>query len=133
MVFPKEETLAAMKELSDLSAPQEAVGKYRAKVEKVLSELLESKGVKLAMASTFLHFFNPTVFPILDQRAYRVIFKRDYTASTSVPISVRTYFEYVEGCIRYHSEVLRGKIPFSRIDQYLYQLDKEIGNGVKMN
>ena len=41
-----------------------------------LEALLETRGVDLAMASTFLRFRNPQVFPIIDRRAYRAVYGR---------------------------------------------------------
>ena len=32
--------------------------------------LMDSKGIRIAMASTILHFFNPKICPIIDKRAY---------------------------------------------------------------
>ena len=134
MIFVDESVLGELKDLSDIKTAEDVVSQEekRKKIEKLLKRLLTSKGLKLAMASTFLHFFNPDVFPILDQRAYRVIFEEDYKQPTSVENQVETYFAYLDGCIKYYNAKLQGKIDFSKIDQYLYQLDKEIGNGVKM-
>ena len=39
----------------------------------ILTSLLKTKGVQLAMASTILRFRNPNIFQIIDQRVYRVI------------------------------------------------------------
>lgn len=39
----------------------------------ILTSLLKTKGVQLAMASTILGFRNPNIFQIIDQRVYRVI------------------------------------------------------------
>jgi len=43
------------------------------KTRKILTSLLKTKGVQLAMASNILRFRNPNIFQIIDQRAYRVI------------------------------------------------------------
>lgn len=84
------------------------------------------------MASTFLHFFNPNVFSIFDQRAYRVIYLNDYQASTIARINADLYMEYLEKCERYYNIRLSDSgIPFSEIDKYLYQLDIKAGNKAK--
>ena len=99
----------------------------------LLSKLLKSKGIRLPMASTILHFLNPKVFTIFDQRAYRVIYKSDYKASTSVAINVALYKDYLSRCLEYYNTHLANLIDFEDVDKYLYQIDIEIGNTVKYN
>lgn len=132
MVFVDDSTLLELKDISNIKTPEDAIGCYLEKVKSLLTHLLESKGLRIPMASTFMHFFNPDVFPIIDQRAYRVIYKKDYKDSYSIKDKVATYIDYLKECINYYNLYLKNKIPFSEIDKYLYQLDKEIGNGVKM-
>ena len=100
------------------------------KIKSVLKNLIKSKGVKLAMASTFLHFFNKDCFPIFDQRAYRVIYKEEYKSSTSVKKQIELYIDYLQRCIEYYqkNELKQHGIDFADIDKYLYQLDKAAGN-----
>lgn len=126
-----DQTIRELKALSAITDPKDALGKNKEQVASVLTHLLESKGFRLAMATTFLHFFNPDVFPILDRRAYRVIFKTDYKDSTSIPKRLGFYFDYLERCIAFHKKVLMGKVSFSEVDKFLYQLDIEIGNELK--
>ncbi len=132
MVFVENSTLLELKDISIIETPEDVIRKDKDKVKSLLTHLLESKGVRLPMASTFMHFFNPTVFPIIDQRAYRVIYKKDYKDPYSIKEKVNTYIDYLQECLNYYNVYLKDKIPFSEIDKYLYQLDKEIGNGVKM-
>lgn len=127
-----EDALTGLYDIKKIRSPEEARVEKREEVENLLRKLINAKGVRLAMASAFLHFFNPNVFPIFDQRAYRVIFKEDYKASLKVEKNVQLYLEYLKKCIEYHRDKLeRHGIPFSQVDRYLYQLDIEAGNGVK--
>ena len=120
-------------EIKNIREKEDAIGKDKLLVEKVLKDLLKSKGIKLAMASTLMHFFNPNVFPIFDQRAYRVIYLRDYKESTSIQYNISLYLDYLNECINYYNNNLkRYNINFSDTDKYLYQIDKEIGNKTKI-
>ena len=100
------------------------------KIKSVLESLIKSKGVRLAMASTFLHFFNKECFPIFDQRAYRVIYEKEYESSTSVKKQIELYIDYLKECNKYYEtkELKQHGIGFADIDKFLYQLDKEAGN-----
>ena len=116
--------------LPNIESKEDAIGKDVDKVKSILFKLLNCKGIRLAMASTFLHFFNPKVFPIFDQRAYRVIYKMDYKNIGSNDNKVNLYINYLKDCINYYEEYLKDKIDFCVLDKYLYQLDKEIGNKI---
>lgn len=99
-------------------------------VKKVIIALLESKGVRIPMGSTVLHFYNPNVFPIIDQRAYRELYGKEIPERCKNNDWVAIYIKYVKDCKAYH-ETKCPNIPFSRIDQVLYQLDKNSGKKVK--
>ena len=134
-VVVSDETLIALNKVRDIKNLADVInGNRKEEVERLLSNLINSKGVRLAMASTFLHFFNPDIFPIFDQRAYRVVNEKDYQAPTALaPESdAKLNMEYLKKCDQYFKTELSGKgIRFSEIDKYLYQLDKEAGNKVK--
>ena len=115
--------------VSDFTSPLEAVKSIR--TEDVLVELLNSKGLKLPMASTVLHFFYPEIYPIIDQRAYRELYNEDYPKTVvSVGNLVGIYKKYIEDCYLYQQEKCP-ELSFSKIDKVLYQLDKDRGNKVK--
>lgn len=78
VVMTDDDVLDKLRQIQDIKSPQDAIEKNETTVKEALQKLLGTKGVRLPMASTFLHFFNPKVFPIIDQRAYRVIFKKEY-------------------------------------------------------
>ena len=83
------------------------------------------KGIRLAMASTFLRFRNPQVFQIIDERMYRVIM-RPVTKQTKlggvtrISDQIDLYIEYLKQlrnvCDRY-------EIKFRDSDRILYQFD----------
>lgn len=131
-VHVSDETLTKLNSIKGIKSPNDAITSTREALEDLLTSLLESKGIRLAMASTFMHFFNQAVFPIFDQRAYRVIYKKDYVARFSTKYNVDLYVDYLQKCIEYYNQNLVGSIPFSEIDKYLYQIDIEAGNDVKM-
>lgn len=110
--------------------------KEHREAEPILRKLLASPGIRLPMASTILRFLNPTVFQIIDDRAYRVLrpgeplypdkpvsgkrFEKYLVNSTAI------YFEYLDTL----HEVVSEKLPFELADRILYQLDIELGNKI---
>lgn len=114
-----------------LQNPLDAVDSEEVKT--LLFELLDSKGVKIAMASTILHFFYPLVFPIIDQRAFRELtggnMPEFYTKDKNLKY-VALYLHYIENCYEYNMEIFP-EAGFECIDKILYQLDKEKSNKVK--
>jgi hypothetical protein len=133
MVSINDKTLQGLYELRKIKTVSEAICSNDARA--ILRSLICSKGVRLAMASTFMNFFNPDIFPIFDQRAYRVIYEKDYIekaySKNNIDEHVNIYFDYLQKCFLYHKEVLEERIPFSKIDKFLYQLDKEMKNKIK--
>lgn len=101
-----------------------------ADIKAVILALLESKGVRMPVGSTILHFYNPELFPIIDQRAYRELYGQEIPERCKNDEWASIYIEYVKDCKVYH-ETKCPNIPFSRIDQVLYQLDKNSGKKVK--
>jgi len=87
----------------------------------LINDLLKSPGVRLPIASTILKFYQPKAFPIIDQRAYYQLFseKLPHNAGTE------TYLQYIKKCIDVGK---RYNIPFEKIDEVLYQKDKEEGH-----
>ncbi len=90
-------------------------------VAELINELLNSKGVGLPLASTILKFYQPRAFPIIDQRAYRQIFGE----KLPIKAGVKIYIKYVKKCVEIGK---RFKIPFEKVDEVLYQKDKNEGN-----
>jgi len=113
--------------LEDISTPENAVKSEKTK--RVVRKLLQTKGMKLPMASTVLHFYFPRVFPIIDQRAYRELYGDEYPQYIKLDAMVDMYMKYIEDTWRYQREKCP-EIPYEKIDKILYQLDKEKGNKV---
>lgn len=98
--------------------PEEAI-KNRDVVD-LIDDLLKSPGVRLPIASTILKFYQPKAFPIIDQRAYFQLFNEKLPQNAGV----ETYLQYIKKCIDIGK---RYNIPFEKIDEVLYQKDKEEG------
>jgi len=97
--------------------------------KKVLSQLLSTKGVKLAMASTILRFKNPQIYQIIDQRVYRVIYWEDMPRVIKIEEAIEFYLGYLTKLKKVCSIY---KIDFYESDRVLYALDKEINSSVKI-
>ena len=111
--------------LNDMKTPVMAVESE--KVKRTVEKLLRTKGMKLPMASTVLHFYFPDVYPIIDQRAYRELYGEEYPRYVGkIEIMVEVYMKYIADTYHYQQENCPD-IPFAKIDKVLYQLDKEKG------
>lgn len=117
-------------------------------LKKLLTEMLKCHGIRIAMASTILKMFNPNVFPIIDQRAYRAVSvllsvwpnvfpindQQAYRDATQNDLKVGNVDKDVENYIDYIGQVEKcrkkncPKIEFSKMDAFLYQIDIENGN-----
>lgn len=97
------------------------------KTEEIVRRMLVCRGIKMPMASTILHFFHPSTYLIMDQRAYRVIFKEEMPNNPSPQM----YTMYLKKCVKYYKDQkLNPDIAFELLDRYLYQMDKEMKNKV---
>lgn len=105
------------------------------KLKKCFNDLIFSKGIHLAMASTILHFYNPDTFPIIDQRAYRELHSEEIPPQ-EMPQNIKKkdafdiYYKYIFDCKKYWENNCK-ESNFSDIDRILYQLDKDRGNRVR--
>jgi len=94
----------------------------------LLNDLLNTKWIRIAMASTILRFKNPNIYQIIDQRVYRFIYW---------DIWYRTIWlkneEIIEMYIKYLKDLKdiceKNKIDFSESDRILYALDKKLNRG----
>lgn len=139
--------IEGIKDLSELKDDDEKT----AKVKDALQMLINTKGIRLPLASTILHFFNP-VFPICDQRAYRAVYKVTKGLSREYPKNITElrkthksetgkktdfvdlYFDYVEECTDAVNSSLKEKyfvengvytqVTLQNIDKYLYAVDE---------
>ena len=116
-------------ELSTINDPTEAAESQL--TLQVIVQLLDSKGVRLPMASTILHFYHPKIYPIIDQRAYRELYQKEFPKYVSDNMKLaHIYMRYIKDCYQFQQEKCQD-IPFEHIDKVLYQIDKEKGNKVK--
>ena len=107
------------------------------KTREILTSLLKTKGVQLAMASTILRFRNPNIFQIIDQRAYRVINGyplklsqiKETSRETTIKKQIDIYLEYLDE-IREKCKNL--DVDFDDADRVLYIIDKNINKSVKI-
>lgn len=91
--------------------------------EEILRNLLSTKGVQLAMASTILRFKNPNVYQIIDQRVYRFIYGKIMPKYfPSLDIQVTLYMEYLAKLREVCNHI---QIDFILADRILYDLDKK--------
>jgi len=102
-------------------------------IKKTMLDLLNVDGIRIAMASTILKMFYPSVFPIIDQRAYRELMGKDMPTFYGIKANekyMEHYYKYINDCHEYNKKVCP-EIAFTDIDKLLYQLDLEKGNKVK--
>ena len=97
----------------------------------ILENLLATKGIQLAMASTILRFKNPNVYQIIDQRVYRFIYGENIPKYfSSIEKQVQLYLDYLQILKNICQEK---QINFEQSDRILYQLDKEFNEDEKIN
>ena len=107
------------------------------KTREILTSLLKTKGVQLAMASTILRFRNPNIFQIIDQRAYRVIkgepLKLSQIKETSrdetIQKQINIYLKYLE---KIREKCKKLDVDFYDLDRVLYIIDRKINKSVKI-
>lgn len=91
--------------------------------EEILRNLLSTKGIQLAMASTILRFKNPNIYQIIDQRVYRFIYGKIMPKYfSSIDVQIELYLEYLE---KLREVCHHKKIDFILADRILYDLDKK--------
>jgi len=91
----------------------------------VINDLVACDGIGYPMASTFLKFIRPDVFPIIDVRAYRAL--KGVCLRTD-QYNTELYLEYVD---RIGEISERLKVPLSVVDEQLYCYDKEHNGRIK--
>ena len=104
------------------------------KSKAILTQLLQSQGIALAMASTVLRFLNPAAFQIIDDRAFRIVCpgERKYPTKPAkindmyLDNCAEIYFDYLD---KLHA-LASDRLPFSSADRILYMLDIKLGNRI---
>jgi len=88
---------------------------------KILSNLLSTNGVRLAMASTILRFKAPNIYQIYDQRVFRYIYGIPASNTTIKEKQIENYLKYLKDL---RTKCVEAKIDFNTADRVLYQADK---------
>ncbi len=108
----------------------------REKVSNILTGLLKTKGVKLPMASTILRFRNPSLFQIIDQRVFRIIYPKEtlklstYNSDKNIKFQADLYIKYLEDLRNICNKM---EIPFEKSDRILFMADRRINKKHKLN
>ena len=96
----------------------------------ILQELLNTKGIQLAMASTILRFKNPKIYQIIDQRVFRFIYGENMPKYFgTIDSQIKLYLEYLN---KLQSICEEKKINFELSDRIFYELDKEFNKDEKI-
>lgn len=98
--------------------------------KEILTALLSTKGIRLAMASTILRFKNPKIYQIIDQRVYRFLTGHELRYSqTDLSTQIELYLKYLkilkQSCLTY-------QIKFEDSDRIIYELDKKYNKDLKI-
>jgi thermostable 8-oxoguanine DNA glycosylase len=94
---------------------------------RLLQGLLNTKGIRLPMASTILRFKNPNIYQIIDQRAYRLINEEELKLSQNVDEQIDLYIGYLN---QLKKVCKKKEIHFSQADRILYLADKKINRKI---
>jgi hypothetical protein len=125
-----EDLLRQVNGLKDIKALN---AEHEQRAHSAVRSLLSTKGIQLPMASTILRFRNPSVFQIIDERAYRIVCdgepnypSKPYKISNGyLQTCIDIYFSYLA---KLKELAVRLQLDFSKLDRVLYQLDIELGN-----
>jgi len=93
-----------------------------------LCSLLECKGVRLPMASTYLRFRNPSVFQIIDQRVWHQLYDNEYENSYNKDVQIKKYLQYLKDL---QIQCQRDNIHFEIADRYYYLKDIEENHHIR--
>lgn len=115
------------------------------KTTEILTLMLHTHGIGLAMASTYLRFTNPKVFPIIDTRALRAAFDYDNIVTEKEKLlsahwdseelyqrQIALYLEYVDKVNDIAQNGYHGLfVKFENLDRFLYEIDADAGFELK--
>ena len=106
------------------------------KTKKILKNLIQKKGIQLAMASTILRFKNKNIYQIIDQRVYRIIYKdkklklKTHPNDKNLNEQIDLYFQYLQDL---KNVCIKLKIPFDKSDRILFMADKRINQDIPLD
>jgi hypothetical protein len=124
---------ALLKDLNRIRKADESI--MPGALKTVLLKLLKCHGIQLPMASTILRFKNPTLFQIIDQRVYRLIYGKKLKLPGSYNITnckklADLYIQYLKD-LRAKCDEL--DIPFEKADRILWMADKRINKDMPLD
>lgn len=96
----------------------------------ILNALLNSKGIRLPMASTILRFKNPDVYQIIDQRVYRFLYGHTVKYPRKQNEISTLYIDYLRD-LKLKCE--EHSIPFRYADRILYLADKRLNKDTRLD
>lgn len=122
--------------LKDLNSLRKLKRFDKETTKSILNILLPINGIGLAMASTYLRFANPKIYPIVDTRALRAAFDyKDVNVYENILSThcggnklyekqIDLYIDYVNKLIDISKTDYHGlKIDFENLDRFLYEID----------
>lgn len=121
----KEETFILLNDIKPTAKKMD-----RKKTGEILKQLLSTRGIRLAAASTILRFRNPHIYQIIDQRAYRVIYGHALKSSLNHDKQISLYFDYLDELKKLKTKF---SVRFQDLDRILYQADKKLNKGVSIS
>lgn len=135
--YPKIKNTTILKDLNSLRE----LNRFDEETTKsILSAMLPINGIGLAMASTYLRFANPKIYPIVDTRALRAAFDyKDVNVYENILSThcggyklfekqIDLYIDYVNKLIDISKTDYHGlKIDFENLDRFLYDIDEKSG------
>lgn len=96
----------------------------------ILKDLLNTKGIRLPMASTILRYKSPHIYQIIDQRVYRFITGEEIKEPNSIDRKIDYYLSYLKNLKSVCDEF---NIDFSQSDRILYIRDKKENSDKKLS
>jgi hypothetical protein len=105
------------------------------KTKIILRRLLNTNGVQLAMASTILRYRNPSIYQIIDQRVFRIIYKNKelklntYLSEKNLNYQIELYLQYLTDLKKVCTDL---DIPFDKSDRILFMADRRINKEHKL-
>ncbi len=99
------------------------------RTRQLLKNLLLTKGIRLPMASTILRFKNPNLYQIVDQRAYRLLYGKEFKMPHNINKQIDLYLDYLA---KLRKVCIDKNIPFSQADRIFYEVDKKLNGQIKL-
>lgn len=106
------------------------------KTREILKKLIKKKGIHLTMASTILRFRNKNIYQIIDQRVYRIIYKKKtlklkkYPNDKNLNEQIELYLQYLKDLTNVCEKL---EIPFYNSDRILFMADKRINKDISLD